>query len=270
MYQVAGRYDDALAAALDALARFAVECPQGDAEIAAAFAIEQQQIEVNLSGRRIADLVDAPPMTDARVRAVLGLLVDALPATYIARPALFPLLVMKALNLSLRHGSAAESCFVYSCYGMMLVSIFGDIPAGFEYSKVSLRLNEKLADAKLRGTLLFMHGTFIIVWRRHITASFPDPGARPCGPASDVGDLVYAGYNALVSVMTHIERGDALDDVLKLNQPYKAFAQQSRNQVLHHCLRQYDQLAACMKGLDPRAPPASTTTTSTRPPAWRR
>src|SRR5205823_6331730 len=56
LYQVAGRYDDALGSALEALARFAVECPQGDAEIAAAFAIEQQQIEVNLSGRRVADL----------------------------------------------------------------------------------------------------------------------------------------------------------------------------------------------------------------------
>jgi predicted ATPase/signal transduction histidine kinase len=247
MYQVAGRYDDALAAALDALARFAVDCPQGDAEIAAAFAIEQQQIEVNLSGRRIADLVEAPPMTDARVRAVLGLVVDALPATYIARPALFPLLVVKALNLSLRHGNSAESCFVYSCYGMMLVSIFGDIPGGFEYSKVALRLNEKLGDAKLRGTLLFMHGTFIIVWRRHITASFPilEQAFRA---SLDVGDLVYAGYNGLVSVMAHIERGDALDDVLRLSQRYKAFAQQSRNQVLHHCLRQYEQLAACMKG----------------------
>jgi predicted ATPase/signal transduction histidine kinase len=247
LYQVAGRYDDALAAALDALARFAVEVPQGDAEIAAAFAIEQRQIEVNLSGRRIADLVDGPPITDARVQAVIGLLVDALPPTYIARPALFPLLVCKALNLSLRHGTSAEACFVFSCYGMMLVSIFGDIPGGVEYSKAALRLNEKLGDAKLKGTLLFMHATFIIVWRRHIGASFPilEQAMRA---SLDVGDLVYAGYNALVSVATHIERGDALDDVLRAGQRYKAFAQQSRNQVLYHCLRQYDQLVACMKG----------------------
>jgi predicted ATPase/signal transduction histidine kinase len=248
LYQVAGRYDDALSAALDALSLFAVECPWSDEEIAAAFAVEQRAVEVNLSGRRIADLVDAPAMTDARVRAVVGLLVDALPPTYIARPALFPLLVLKALNLSLRHGSATESSFVYSCYGIILVSIFGDIPAGFEYSKVALRLNEKLDDAKLRGTLLFMHGTFIIVWRRHLTASFPIM-EQAFRASLDVGDLVYAGYNALVTVMTHIERGDALDDVLKVGQRYKAFAQQSRNQVLFHCLRQYDQLAACLKGL---------------------
>jgi predicted ATPase/signal transduction histidine kinase len=248
LYQVAGRYDDALAAALDALARFGVALPQSDAEIAAAFVLEQEQIGVNLSGRRIADLVDAPLMTEARVRAVMALLVDALPPTYIARPALFPLLVLKALNLSLRHGSSAESCFVYSCYGMMLVSIFGDIPAAFEYSKVALRLNEKLADAKLKGTLLFMHGTFIIVWRRHIGASLPvlEQAMRA---SLDVGDLVYGGYNGLVSVMTHIERGDALDDVLKVSQRYKGFASESRNQVLHHCLRQYDQLASCLKGL---------------------
>ena len=247
LYQVAGRYDDALAAALDALARFAVECPQSDAEIAAAFAIEQRQVEVNLSGRRIADLVDAPLMTDARVHAVVGLLVDALPPTYIARPALFPLLVLKALNLSLRHGSSAESCFVYSCYGIMLVSLFDDIPSALEYSKAALRLNEKLGDAKLKGTLIFMHGTFIIVWRRHISASFPilEQAFRA---SLDVGDLVYAGYTGLVAVMTHIEQGDALDDVRKVSLRYQTFAQQSRNQVLHLCLRQYDQLAACLKG----------------------
>ena len=60
----------------------------------------------------------------------------------------------------------------------------------------------------------------------------------------DVGDLVYGGYNGLVGVMTHIEQGDSLDDVLKVSQRYKAFAQESRSQVLFHCLRQYDQLAA--------------------------
>ena len=129
LYQLSGRYDEALRVALEALRFFDVAFPDTNEELMAVLQAENQEILVSLRGRSIASLVDAPVAGDRDVRAIIGLLADAMPIAYSVRPFMFPVLVVKALNFSLRYGNTEESCFAYTCYGVMQVSIFGDIPS---------------------------------------------------------------------------------------------------------------------------------------------
>jgi predicted ATPase len=195
LYQIAGRHREAVAVMLEAVLHFGVALPESDEEILAATEAESQEVPLHLRPRRIADLVDAPAAADADVRALIGLLAEAMPLVYTARSALWPLITVKGVNLSLRHGHAEESPFVYSCYAMMLVSIHGDIPCALEFSEMALRLNEKFksATAKLKGKLLFHHAGLITVWCRHFATSLPlmEQAFLAC---LDVGDLVHAGY----------------------------------------------------------------------------
>src|SRR6185295_2857504 len=162
----------------------------------------------------IADLVDAPAITDRDQSAVISLIVDSLSAAYIGRPKYFPLLNTRAVNLSLQYGNNAESCQAYNHYAIILISRFGDTRSAYEFSEMSLNLNEKLDDRRLRGTLLHIQGGLVNFWRRHIATAFPslERGFRAC---LEVGDLVYAGFIAGETIWQVIEKGDPLGEALR-------------------------------------------------------
>ncbi len=254
LYQVAGRYDDGVTLALRELQRFDLQLPSTDEAIQEAMAAASKEIFELLGGRQIPELIDHPLMTDPEHRAVLQMLNSLLPCAYIGRPRLFPLSAMKAVAFSLRHGNAPESCFAYSIYGLMLVSVFGDIPAGFQFSEMSIQLNERFGDTAQRGSLLHLHGDHINFWRRHIRTGFPflERAFEACLAA---GDLVYAGYLAFETVWQAVERGDALDDVLQLSEPFAAFARQSKNEAVYQTIRLEQRFARCLKGTTPLDPP---------------
>lgn len=245
---VAGRYDEAVATGIEALRLFGVDIPEDDAELSEATCAEAQAVEVNLGGRRIADLADAAEATDPRDRAIIGLLSNVTPAAYIgSRPQVFPLVILKLVNHSLRFGHTYESCVGYSCYGFMRASLFEDPPGAYEFSEMSIRLNQKLGNISRRGTVLHLHGDHINFWSHHISTDFPIL-ERAFLACLDAGDLVFANFIAFEIVWQAIERGDAIDDVIRFSRSYAAFARDSRNEAVYQTLRLEQQFLACLKG----------------------
>ena len=247
LYQVAGKYDDSFAVALDALRDFGVTIPQSDEAIRAAVDAEFRNVPVNLAGRAIAELLDAPAARDPATRAIIDLLVEAMPCAYIGWPALFPLITLKAVNLSLRHGNTDQSSYVYGNYAVMLVSLMGDITSGVQFSEMSLLLNEKFNNQRLRGKLLHLHGDHINFWRSHIATDLPIL-ERAIHACLEVGDLVFTGYLAFETLWQLIEKGDVLEEVQAVSAKYAAFARQSRNQAVCETVRLEQQFIASLQG----------------------
>ena len=247
LYQVAGKYDDGVTVALEALRLVGVTFPESDGEIQAAAAAELANVPINLRGRSIGELVDSPLAADATVQAIINLLVEAIPCAYIGRPKLFPLITPKAVNFSLRYGHTNQSSFAYGVFAVMLVSTVGDLATAFQYAEMSLRLNEKLENPRLRGTLLHLYGDHINFWRRHISTGMPilEQAFLAC---LEVGDLVYAGFLAFETVWQAIEKGDTLQDVLALSMKYAAFAQESHNDAVYETIRLEQQFIASLQG----------------------
>jgi predicted ATPase len=247
LLQVSGRYRQALDVAFEALRLFDVRCPQTDAELESAFLAENREIPGNLRGRAIADLADAPPVRDPAVKAIMGLLVDATPCAFIGRPQAFPLLVVKALNLSLHFGNTAEAAYAYCAYSIMLVARFGDIPTAFEYSRMALRLHANLGDAKLKGTLLFLHAAFVNCWRRQISTTRVLL-EEALAASLEVGDWMYACYNIGQAAWYPVETGESLDEVARQCARYADLAVECHHDMVHLTIRQYAQFVAAMKG----------------------
>ena len=216
LYQVAGKYDAGLAVAREALSHFGVTFPDSDEDIGLAVAAQIREVPVNLNGRPIAALLDAPVVVEPVTRAIIDLLVDAIPCAYIARPAYFPLATLEAVNRSMRHGNTDQSSYAYGVYAVMVVSILRDINSAFQFSEMSLKLNEKFGNPRLKGTLLHLHGDHVNFWHRHFATGLPilEQAFNAC---LDVGDLVYAGFLAFETVWQVIEKGDTLQDVLALS-----------------------------------------------------
>jgi anti-anti-sigma factor len=247
LYQVAGRYDEGVTIGQRALGLFGITLPDTDAAVQEATGLEVEEIRRSMAGRSIGGLLDAPLMTDPDQRAVMRILVNVMPCAYIGRPKVFPFFALKGVNLSLRHGNTEESCFAYSVYGFMLVAVFGDIPGGFQFSEMSIQLNEKFGDSTLKGTLLHLHGDHVNFWSKHIRTDFPilERAFRAC---LEVGDLVYAGFLAFETVWQAVERGDALDDVRRFSERYAAFARESKNEAVYQTIRMQQQLLSCLEG----------------------
>jgi predicted ATPase/signal transduction histidine kinase/tRNA A-37 threonylcarbamoyl transferase component Bud32 len=247
LYQLAGRYDDSVAAVWEALRLLGVSIPESEDELRTATEAEMREIPVNLAGRRIADILDAPHVHDAEVGTLLTFLSEAMAPAYIARPTCLPLLTAKAVNLSLRYGNQAESCLAYSTYAVLLISIFQDIPRGQEFSEMSMRLNEQLDDHKFRGKILVIHGDHVLAWTKPFSTVFPFL-ARSLTASLEVGDLVWAGYLSFVITWLHFESSDPLEEVLEVSKKYEAFAKQTHNKVVYATIRLEQQFVACLQG----------------------
>jgi PAS domain S-box-containing protein len=207
---VPGHFGAAATAALEALRLFGIELPDTDAQTLVQQ--ERQEVECELAGRDIEALLNAPPLQDPEIRAVLGLIVDSFTGIYIARPDVFPLLVLRATRLVLRHGNCEESAVVYTYYARVLLAAFGDIAAAYDYSRLAVELNERLADCKRRGMLLFSHAGFIHFWRRPFASGRPilDRGFAAC---LEVGNFVHAALIAVNTCLYMEEAGERLDEL---------------------------------------------------------
>lgn len=248
LFSVAGKHDEAVAMGLKALRLFGVEIPDDDDVLREATRAEAEAIKVNLGDRTIADIERGPEATDPAVKAVIGLLSNITPAAYIgSRPQLFPIIILKLVNYSLEFGNTEESCMGYSAYGLLLVSHFEDPRSAYEFSEMSIKLNQRLGDISRRGTVLHLHGDHINFWLHHIATDFPilERGFLAC---LDAGDLVFANYIAFESVWQAVERGDMLDDVLELSNQYAEFARKSRNEAVYWTIRLEQQFIECLKG----------------------
>lgn len=246
LYQVWGRFDLAVQVALEALVLFGVTFPEGEAEVAEALAAERAAVERNMAGRTIAGLEDEPASSDLEIAVVTELFSDMGSSVFSARPLLYPLLAVKALNFTLRFGSTPTSCMTYSRYAILLVSL-GAIPDAFAFSELALRLARNGGASKRSGRLSFVHGAYVHCWRKPMAESVGllEQAFLAC---QEAGDLPHAGFAAHIATWNSFEAGAPLAEVQQRARSYQRFARQQGNEVLMQLLRCYEQLTLCLQG----------------------
>ncbi len=246
--QVAGKYDAAVTAGIQALQLFGLEIPESGEAIGSMIQAEAKAAAENLQGRKIEELADAPEAADPQAIAIINLLSKMAPSAYIgSRPQLFPLIVLKLVNYSLKYGPTKESSHGYSAYGIMLISLFGSPQAGYAFSEVAIKLSERFNAPSAKGISLFLHGNMVNFWMKPISTDFAilEKGFVLC---YDSGNLSTASYIAVATVGQMIERGDNLSSILQLSQKYADFALSCRNEPVYQCIRFQQQFAKCLMG----------------------
>lgn len=193
-YATLGRMEESILSAIQGLAHLGVTITDrpGEAEIAE----ERRRVEENLGKRRIADLVSAPSVEDAATLTAMRLLMEIFPAAFLSGSGnLFPYLVLKAVNLSLRHGNCPESAFAYTAYGMLLCGELDEPEVGYQYGKVGLAINERLDDLALRARVIYVYAMFVHHWSNHWSTLTP-LFRKGIEAGYQSGDLLYLAYSA--------------------------------------------------------------------------
>lgn len=193
-YATLGRMDESIVSAIQGLALLGVEFPEKPTfeDIAQ----ERHLVEINLGDRTIAELVDATVEDDPAILTAMRLLMEIFPAAFLSGSGnLFPYLVLKAVNLSLRHGNCPESAFAYAAYGMLLCGELDEPALGYQYGKVGLAINERLDDLTLRARVIYVYAMFVHHWSNHWSSLTPW-FRKGIEAGYQSGDLLYLAYSA--------------------------------------------------------------------------
>ncbi|GAB4382676.1 MAG: hypothetical protein Kow00121_43270 [Elainellaceae cyanobacterium] len=184
----------AVEVALQALNLLGVALPlqPAPAQIEQAFAETAQKLQ----GKQIEDLWQLPAATDARAIAAMQLLARVNAPVFQAAPALFPLIILTLVNLSIDYGNSELSPMGYALYGLMLGGIFMDAESSYQFGQLALRLLERSQNKPIQCKTLFVVNVGVRFRKVHLKETI-----QPLQEAYQIGvnhgDIEFAAYSAL-------------------------------------------------------------------------
>ncbi|MEM1171927.1 MAG: AAA family ATPase [Cyanobacteria bacterium P01_H01_bin.35] len=148
-----------------------------------------------LSDKSLEEIVNLPVMTDKNQLAIGRIILSMIPATFIAEPALLPLIVSSQVKASLDFGNSSASSFFYATYGIILAGNLQDFETANWLGKLCLDLTSKLENKDLNSRTYLVLGTFIFHTQSHLKETLPllQEGYQI---ALEVGNLEFVGYFA--------------------------------------------------------------------------
>jgi predicted ATPase/GAF domain-containing protein/HPt (histidine-containing phosphotransfer) domain-containing protein len=209
-----GRLPEATAISLETIRLLGVDMPdQTDrAAIGGAIGAEFGAYQAALAGRSIESLLELGPMTDPEKLALVATFAQSIPAAFQWNPDLMVLMVLKAVQLPLAHGTAPASSFFYSQYGTVHAIVTQDYATSYRFGQLALRLSERPEQAPARGAVRFVLGAFLSPWQRPFTESVEHfrIGARA---GSEGGDSMHAAYCLGVGLAWRFYGGESLESL---------------------------------------------------------
>ncbi len=148
-----------------------------------------------LSGKRIEDLANLPEMTDSYKLAAMGILMNITSPVFMAKPAMFPLIIFAMLNLGFNYGNCSFSALAYVIYGLLLCGSLGDIESGYQFGQLALQILEKYDAKKLKPIVYVTFNSGIRQWKEPARKSI-QPFVETIAVGLEVGDIEYACHNA--------------------------------------------------------------------------
>jgi len=249
VYTLQGDYRAALGVGRAVLTELGAALPE--VELASALEQELTVVHRQLGERRAADLLALPAMTDPVQQRVFGTLMTLVPTTFQSDQPLWRVLVARAVNLLLGHGHGPEAPLCYSCYGLLLGSVFGRFQDGYEFSQLAVELSRRSgnrAQLCIGAEMQFGH---IGHWTRPIRELYPvaDEGYR-VGLAC--GELQWAGYILHYRLYNPFRQGEPLAELARLAPGFRQFCQRTGNAVAEYLIQGFELVLGRL--MDAQAP----------------
>ncbi|WP_202224933.1 AAA family ATPase, partial [Okeania sp. KiyG1] len=153
------------------------------------------EIYLLLGDREIEKLVDLPMMKDKEKIAIVEIAASTMPPSYNSGSFLFPLLVFLSVKLSIQYGNTEASAHAYSCYGIIACNMLQDVDVAVKFAQLALQVISKL-DFKGVKPVVICITMFFLLHRKSYMKEALASLQEGYGIGLEVGDVVFAGYNA--------------------------------------------------------------------------
>ena len=188
---------------------------------------EYERIWKKLGGRAIEQVIDLPLMSDPVSLATMDVLTKVVSPALFTDANLFSLVICRAVNLSLEHGSSDGSPFAYVYLGIIAGSHFGNYKAGFRFGQLGYELVEKRGLRRFQVRTYVSFANLVMPWTKHVNTS-RDLLRRAFDAANKIGDLTFAAYSCADLGTILLAAGDALVEVQREAEDGLEFAQKAR------------------------------------------
>ena len=202
------RLAEAIDTALAILRELGVEFPAAPTPEDVGAAIGETAAAVG--GRSADALYELPELSDAGKRAAIRILQRITSATYVARPALFPLVPMKGVALSATLGNTGASTYAYACYGIILAGVVGDIPGASAFGQLAIRLVDRFGAKEFEARTRYIDACYVRHWCRPARETYESffPIYRI---GLETGDLEFSGWALMMAVFHGFFSGRPLE-----------------------------------------------------------
>lgn len=151
----------------------------------------------NLGRRKISNLIDSPILVNPIVKMQIELLIEFIPlATAWGDKFLAGNCTVKAINLSLKHGTIPAIATPYIVFALLLNTLIGDFKQSFEYGKLAVALSEKYPDMHIKCRVLLYYTLNIHPWVYHWQTLYPLI-KKAIALGLETGDLFHASIGCL-------------------------------------------------------------------------
>ncbi|NEO92083.1 MAG: response regulator [Moorea sp. SIO3G5] len=165
-YKAQNQSEQAISTGLQVLKLLGIELPQQPSPDDIGLAVNQTQS--GLDGKEIEDLMNLPVMTAPEKLAAMSILWRLMPVAYLTLPLLFPLVVLKEVNLSLQNGNCPVSAVSYAGYAVILWQLCGDIDGNYRFGQLALTLLARFNAKQLKSGVLLVVNFGIKPWKVHL------------------------------------------------------------------------------------------------------
>jgi len=238
LYQILGKFEEASILGLNALKMLGLPFPETDTDNAAY--AELLQVQEQLKGIKIEELLNKISMTDPVYNAAMAILMNLYAPFYNSRPQLLGLLTFRMTNYSLKHGNAPSSPYAYLYYGILLGTGMGDYKQGQQFGEMALALNDKQEHRELSCKVLQTYGGLVHPWSNPIHTSTPYL-TRSYLAGLETGDLIFSGFAIGVNIYLKIMSGQDLQTTYTEAKKYISFFKRSKDEMMLNAHRVFIQ-----------------------------
>ncbi|WP_437739289.1 AAA family ATPase [Sorangium sp. So ce1504] len=211
-YQTRGQYARAVEIGLSWLRACDIDLPLHPT--GAQIDKETESVWQALGDRAIEDLIHLPPMTNPEIEITMGVLQRiVLPAVFVD-PDLHVLVVLRMVQLSLRHGSAESSAYAYTAFARVIGPTFGRYQEAYRFGKLGCDLADRSGLLTTKSVVINLFGQHVVFWTRHYRETYPYTRAG-FSAAVESGDLNNACFSCLWAAVFRLLSGEPLEDVLR-------------------------------------------------------
>ncbi|KAL0477338.1 hybrid signal transduction histidine kinase dhkG [Acrasis kona] len=196
---------------------------------------EMNQVQINLAGRRIEDLIKEPEIHSQKDVAVISILVSIWAPCYaLGYYRLLRLCSVMLANVSLVTGNCDVSGPAYVYYAFIAGALNGDYNQAHEFAKLGLALSHKYDNLPMRCKCMFVF-SMLMVWVEPVKLEI-EMLEKTFHLAMEVGDLAYAAYCTHYFVTDGVFFGEDLVTCFKKHQKYLTFLKNNNPFIYNYCI----------------------------------
>lgn len=191
-----------------------------------------------------------PECRDARVRAAVGLMSEAMIAAYLCEPNLAAVFMLEPVGLTLRHGITPQSPYGVASYAFLRAAQFHDLEGATALGEVAREMVQRLNAKEVAGKVENLLVGFVENRRRRLVESV-EGYTRATELALEGGDSTFAGQGAVNAISVMVAGGVEIDHIEEELRPRMALCQRLGQDRSVEWLALFAQLLANLRGKAP-------------------